>query len=129
MAAPHALLVGDAAGVDPLMGEGISFALEYGMLAADHVVAAHARRAFAFDAYEAAVHRGPIGHKLARLVQGAARFYGPRGDLWFRLARLSTRAQRIGLAWYNGVDGWDRRNRWDALRALAWPRREAGWCA
>jgi flavin-dependent dehydrogenase len=127
LAAPNALLVGDAAGVDPLMGEGISFALEYGILAADHVVEAHRRRTFDVAAYEAAVHRGPIGHKLARLVGGAARFYGPRGRLWFGLARLSPRAQRIGLAWYNGVDGWDRRNRWDALRALARPRMEAEW--
>ena len=34
IAAPHALLVGDAAGCDPLMGEGISYALEYGIMAA-----------------------------------------------------------------------------------------------
>lgn len=126
LSAPNVLLVGDAAGVDPLMGEGISFALEYGIVAADHVIAAHARRRFDFAAYETAVHGGPIGHKLRRLVEGAARFYGPRSALWFRLARLSPRAQRIGLAWYNGVDGWDRRNRWDALRALAWPRTDAG---
>src|SRR5262249_50655451 len=34
LAAPHVLLAGDAAGVDPLMGEGISLALEYGEFAA-----------------------------------------------------------------------------------------------
>lgn len=123
LAAPHALLVGDAAGADPLMGEGISFALEYGILAADHVVRAHARGTFDFTPYEAAVHGGAIGRKLRRLAQVAARFYGPRGGLWFRLARLSPRAQRIGLAWYNGTVG----DRWAALRALAWPRTEEGW--
>jgi flavin-dependent dehydrogenase len=126
MAAPHALLVGDAAGVDPLMGEGISFALEYGILAADHVVRAHASGDFAFAGYERAVHDGPIGRKLARLCQGASRFYGPRGAWWFRLARMSPRAQRIGLAWYNGADGWDRRGKWAALRELAWPRPNEG---
>src|SRR5439155_12264715 len=41
-ASPRALLVGDAAGVDPLMGEGISFAVEYGQLAAEALERAHA---------------------------------------------------------------------------------------
>jgi flavin-dependent dehydrogenase len=104
VAAPRALLVGDAAGVDPLMGEGISFALEYGVLAADAIVRALERGEFGFDEYSAAVHGGPLGQKLALLDAVARRFYGPRGWLWFRLARLSARARRMGLEWYNGVE-------------------------
>ncbi len=122
VAAPHVLLVGDAAGCDPLMGEGISFALEYGMLAADAVLAARASGDWSFATYAHAVHAGPIGRKLRRLVLGARLFYGRRQRFWFRLAAASPRAQAIGLAWYNGVDRWDERSPWAALGALLWRR-------
>lgn len=118
LAAPHVLLVGDAAGVDPLLGEGISFAIEYGMLAAQAIERARRTRRWDFADYERAVHDGPIGRRLARLAGAARRFYGPFGSLWFRLARLSPHAQRIALDWYNGAHGWDGRTRWDAVRAL-----------
>ena len=118
LTAPHALLVGDAAGADPLMGEGISFALEYGLLAAEAICEAHGTGDWSFRGYARAVERGPLGRKLHRLGLATRLFYGPRGRLWFRLAALSPRAQAIGLAWYNGVDGWDRRNAFAALAAL-----------
>src|SRR5438132_7593043 len=118
VATPHALLAGDAAGCDALMGEGISFALEYGMLAADAIVAARASGDWSFRRYARAVERGPLGRKLRRLHLGARLFYGPRYRFWFRMAAASPRAQAIGLAWYNGVDGWDRRGALAALAAL-----------
>ena len=118
VSAPHAVLVGDAAGCDPLLGEGISFALEYARLAADAVVSAHETGDWRFADYARAVHRGPVGRKLRRLGLGARLFYGRAQQLCFRLAALSPRGQAIGLAWYNGVDGWDERSPWAALGAL-----------
>ncbi len=118
VAAPRALLAGDAAGCDALMGEGISFALEYGMLAADAIVTARASGDWNFQRYARAVERGPLGRKLRCLHLGARLFYGPRHRFWFRMAAASPRAQAIGLAWYNGVDGWDRRGALAALAAL-----------
>jgi flavin-dependent dehydrogenase len=118
VAAPHALLVGDAAGVDPLMGEGISFALEYGVLAADAIVAGRERDDLGCGAYARAVTSGGLGRKLRRLALGTRLFYGPRRRFWFRVAATSRRAQTIGLAWYNGQDGWDRRSPAAALAAL-----------
>src|SRR5262249_11694232 len=100
VAAPHALLVGDAAGVDPLMGEGISFALEYGVLAADAILAARARGDWSFRSYARAVARGPVGRKLRRLDLGARLFYGRHQRLWFRLAAVSRRPPALGLRWY-----------------------------
>jgi flavin-dependent dehydrogenase len=117
--APHVILVGDAAGCDPLMGEGISFALEYGVLAAEAAVDAHRRRRFELDGYARAVAGGVLGRKLRRLGLGARLFYGRRGGFWFRLASASARAQAIGLAWYNGVGGWDERSVARALWILA----------
>jgi flavin-dependent dehydrogenase len=113
--APRTLLVGDAAGVDPLMGEGISFALEYAELAAQALVEATATGEWSFAGYGRAVHRGPLGRKLRRLGLGARLFYGRASALAFRAAAVSARAQAIGLRWYNGVDGWDERSAASAL--------------
>lgn len=118
VAAPRAVLVGDAAGVDPLMGEGISFALEYGALAAEAVVDAAATGNWSFAGYERAVRRGPLGRKLDRLALGARLFYGRASNVLFRVAAASARAQAIGIRWYNGVDGWDERSAGTALWAL-----------
>src|SRR5262249_6803672 len=93
VAAPHVLLAGDAAGCDPLMGEGISFALEYGMLAADAVLTARMSGDYSFGTYTRAVRKGPLGRKLRRLGLGARLFYGGHQRLFFRLAAASTRAQ------------------------------------
>jgi flavin-dependent dehydrogenase len=48
---PRVILVGDAAGADPLMGEGISFALGYGTVAAQALEDAFARQDFSFASY------------------------------------------------------------------------------
>jgi flavin-dependent dehydrogenase len=116
VAAPRVLLAGDAAGVDPLMGEGISFAFEYGR----RVAAAAKTLAQGTDpsqAYAADVHASWMGKKLRRLEMATRLFYGPTWRLWFGVAACSRQAREIGLRWYNGVDGWDRRSGWDALRA------------
>src|SRR5439155_20015818 len=98
--------------------EGISFALEYGLLAAEAICEAHGTGDWSFRGYARAVERGPLGRKLRRLGLATRLFYGPRCRLWFRLAAASPHAQAIGLAWYNGVDGWDRRSAFAALAAL-----------
>jgi flavin-dependent dehydrogenase len=114
--APHVLLVGDAAGVEPLMGEGISFAIEYGRWAATEIADALARDDFAFAGAEQRFRRNWVGRKLRRLEQAATLFYGRGARLWLALAARWPGAQEVGIRWYNGVDGWDRRSGWEALR-------------
>lgn len=118
LAVDHAWLVGDAAGVDPLMGEGISLAMEYGELAAEAIVAAVRRRAYDGDTFQRAVEASWLGRKLRRLHAATRLFYGPTWRVWFGLAERSRRLRGLGLRWYNGVDGWDRRSVWDAAGAL-----------
>jgi geranylgeranyl reductase family protein len=113
--APHVLLVGDAAGAEPLMGEGISFAFEYGRWAANEIAMALARSDFALDGAEQRFRSSWVGKKLRRLSQAATMFYGPGARVWLALAARWEGAQAVGLRWYNGVDGWDRRSGWDAL--------------
>jgi len=117
IAAPRVMLVGDAAGVDPLMGEGISFAFEYGRYAAAAARRALAEGDFSFTGYERAIATSWMGRKLRRLDLGARLFYGPTWRLWFAIAARSRHAQEIGIRWYNGVDGWDRRSGWETARA------------
>ena len=97
------LLAGDAAGVDPLMGEGISYAFEHGKLAAHWIARFLGGDASAIQSYGDALHHGTAGRKLRRLAFAARRFYGPHHRLYFKIAGLSRRAQEIGLDWYNGV--------------------------
>ena len=74
LSAPNIILVGDAAGVDPLLGEGISLALGYGELAARAILDGFARDDLGFRDYTRRIHRSPMGHSMryryhaARLV-------------------------------------------------------------
>jgi geranylgeranyl reductase family protein len=63
-AIPHILLVGDAAGADPLVGEGISFALGYGEVAADTIEDAFARQVFSFETYRERLLADPLFRQL-----------------------------------------------------------------
>ena len=74
-ARPRVLLVGDAAGADPLMGEGISFALGYGAPASEAIIDAFARDDFSFDTYAARLLEHPLFEHLDRRVRLARYAY------------------------------------------------------
>ncbi len=63
------LLAGDAAGVDPLTGEGISFSLGYGNIAAGTIHYALKRNDFSFSSYREDILNHNVGKTLAaRLI-------------------------------------------------------------
>jgi flavin-dependent dehydrogenase len=64
MSAPRVLLVGDAAGADPLFGEGISIALGYGAVAAREISESIQRGEFSFGGYRRRVMRSALGQTL-----------------------------------------------------------------
>jgi menaquinone-9 beta-reductase len=64
MSVPRLLLVGDAAGADPFLGEGISIALGYGALAAREIGEAFAQNDFSFGRYRYRVLKSPLGQAL-----------------------------------------------------------------
>ena len=64
MSVPRVLLVGDAAGADPFLGEGISIALAYGALAAREIGEAFQRNEFSFNGYRRRVLRSALGQVL-----------------------------------------------------------------
>ncbi len=118
VASDRAWLVGDAAGVDPLMGEGISLAMEYGSVAAATIIAARLSGDFGAAQYQGALEHSWLGEKLRHLYRGTRLFYGPTRRLWFACAERSRRLRAVGLRWYNGVDHWDRLSPWQAIAAV-----------
>lgn len=84
-AVPHVFLVGDAAGVDPLLGEGIAWALRYGPVAAREVQAAFATGDFSFAAYSRRLAASDVGRGLAQRA-AIARFVYRRSRRFIRLA-------------------------------------------
>lgn len=61
---PRVLLAGDAAGSDPVFGEGISIALGYGALAAREVGEAFRTQDFSFAGYKQRLMRSSLGRSL-----------------------------------------------------------------
>ena len=72
----RALLVGDAAGSDPFLGEGIAFALHYGSAAAEAIDTAFKRNTFGMEVYDSVIRRHYVlsqlwtRYKIARLGYG-----------------------------------------------------------
>lgn len=64
IAIPRLLLVGDAAGAEPLFGEGIAPALAYGKIAADAIIAAFASGDFSLRDYKRRVLTSHLGRYL-----------------------------------------------------------------
>lgn len=75
VAAPQVLLVGDAAGVEPAFGEGISQALLYGDVAATALVEAFGRGDFSFADYRATLLAHRLGKSLRFQTRLAKKMY------------------------------------------------------
>ncbi len=67
------MLVGEAAGIDPVTGEGIAQAIEYGVLAGEFL----ARRPSSVDAWTDALARSRLARDLRIRSRFAHLFYGP----------------------------------------------------
>jgi flavin-dependent dehydrogenase len=64
ISAPRVLLVGDAAGTEPIFGEGISFALGYGAIGAREISESIRRDEFSFNGYKSRLVRSGLGQAL-----------------------------------------------------------------
>jgi flavin-dependent dehydrogenase len=73
--ADRVLLAGDAVGVDPLLGEGLSIAIGTGMLAGHAVVDAFDRNDFDFANHGARLAASGVGWGLVRNWRAADKFY------------------------------------------------------
>jgi len=88
-AAERVVLVGDAAGADPLFGEGISFALQHGRVAAAALADGFARGDLSFADYTHRQLADPLLAHLPRRKRLAEAVYALRGALgWWPLWAL-----------------------------------------
>lgn len=78
IAQPNALLVGDAAGIEPAFGGGIHLALSYGEIAARALIAAFRRNDFSFRDYQWRIESHYMGKHMQACTRLAARLYGGR---------------------------------------------------
>lgn len=77
-AMPRALLVGDAAGIDPLMGEGIAQSFAYAEIAAETILGARRRDDYRFLDYRPRLFRSPLGRELRLTARTADTLYSAR---------------------------------------------------
>ncbi|MBN1255272.1 MAG: FAD-dependent monooxygenase [Deltaproteobacteria bacterium] len=77
--ANRVLLVGDAAGIDPLLGEGIPFSLGYGHVAANSIIQAFKSKDFSFTTYKEQLLEHELGQELMNRLHWADKLYRSSG--------------------------------------------------
>lgn len=108
LSAPRVLLVGDAAGADPIFGEGISMALGYGRVAAKEIGEAFRRGDFSFGGYRQRVLMSGLGQTLvARWV--IAQIIYPLKWKWFQILLWRGLKPIVVLVAWLFVLNWSRR--------------------
>lgn len=90
---PHILLAGDAAGVDPLFAEGISYGMEYGQVIAELIQDSFTNGDFSFHHYRTSLLKHPLGRLLKRRAAIARHLFVLRQPrLWFLLWQFANMA-------------------------------------
>jgi menaquinone-9 beta-reductase len=102
IARPGVLLAGEAAGVDPVTGEGIAQALAYGRIAARTVADGLARDDLRFVGYQRSVRRASVGRHLGQAAFLAPHVYGLRGRRWASFLISDPSVMEAGARWYKG---------------------------
>lgn len=94
--APHVLLAGDAAGIEPFGGDGISCAFGYGEVVAAELAQAFASSDYGFQAYGKHLIESDFGGYLAGQVRRAKFLYGVRNPqlMWLMWTGLYLRSLR-----------------------------------
>jgi menaquinone-9 beta-reductase len=84
LSAPRVLLAGDAAGIEPLGGDGISAALGYGEVVAEELARASESGDWSFEGYEQRLAASDFGQYLATRLKRARFVYKRRHPLAMR---------------------------------------------
>jgi flavin-dependent dehydrogenase len=104
VSAPHLLVVGDAAGIDALTGEGIAVGMEQAAVAAEAITDALARGDFRLRGYRRALRRATVGRELAidrwlaRLLYGEGELIGDGWRRWLPLVLWDERMLELYAA-------------------------------
>ena len=98
----RALLVGEAAGIDPVLGEGIAQAVLYGAVAGRFLARAAERGDWSMRGFAAALGRSRVGIDLRLRALMTRVIYGGTRPLIERWISRSTALARGGMAYFSG---------------------------
>jgi flavin-dependent dehydrogenase len=102
LAARRALLVGEAAGIDPVTGEGIAQAVQYGAVAGAYLARKIAESEYAFADWASHVRSSMVGRDLMVREAAFGLFYGPRRPNVERFLLECPDFIRLGLQHFSG---------------------------
>ena len=100
---PRVLLVGEAAGIDPVLGEGIAQAILFGAAAGPYLAERLARNDFSFMDWKESIRKTRLGLDLAVRSRAAAHVYGDMRGLMERYVTQSRAIVAAGMNWFGGV--------------------------
>jgi flavin-dependent dehydrogenase len=116
---PGVLLVGEAAGIDPVTGEGIAQALFYGATAGRYLAKKLAERDHGFEDWAREIRRHHVGRDLLTRTMGVPLFYGAPRPYVERYVLDTPDFIRVGAQHFGGKR-WTKpalaRAGWGALR-------------
>jgi flavin-dependent dehydrogenase len=100
--APRMLLIGEAAGVDPITGEGIAQALLYGEVAGAYLADQLARRDYSFTGWRQVLEGTVLGLDLRIRHEISARYFGPARPFYEEAFKETPDALRLGVDYFAG---------------------------
>lgn len=98
----RALLVGEAAGIDPVLGEGIAQAVLYGAVAGAYLAESSRRGDWTMQGFGRTLRRSRVGIDLRLRAAMTRIIYGPPRPLVERWISRSTALARGGMAYFAG---------------------------
>lgn len=110
---PRVLLVGEAAGIDPVLGEGIAQAILYGAVAGPYLAEGLSRNALTFGDWKDRLRSTRLGLDLAVRSRAARYVYGSVRPVVERYVTESRAIVEAGMRWFAG----ERIPRWTLARA------------
>lgn len=120
VSAPGVLLVGDALGADPLLGEGISEAILGGRVAAEAIHEALSGGDLSFTGYGGRVLKSRVGSCLKTTSILARLFYGRTNAFWMNMIFRSTSIRRFVEERFPGYPNFYQHKRELLLATLRW---------
>jgi menaquinone-9 beta-reductase len=102
MSKPGLMLVGEAAGIDPVTGEGIGQGIVYASVAAACCAEGLERGDLTFASYARTFARTTMARHLTQSAHLAPRVFGPQGRRWASFLASREDAVAAGAQWYEG---------------------------
>ncbi len=119
ISAERVLLVGEAAGIDPVSGEGIAQAIQYGATAGRYLAGRLADGKLGFEDWPMAVRRAAVGLDLRARTAGVDLFYGPRRAAIERYVLRYPEFLQVGMRYFGGKP-WGTQAALRAARGALW---------